>query len=133
MTNKRQKIKWLKRYELAYYRVKDLEYQLTSEDDLSALVLTESKAESGHYSLDDLLVRRELVREEYNSACEECNYIRQEILDTIKSINDTNIYRVLYLKYIALLDWDTIAERVSYSLPSVYRLHSIGIGAIEIT
>lgn len=128
-----EKIEWLNRYKFARYKVLDLEYILKTEDDISALVLTDIRAESGHYSLDNVIIRNEEILEEYKAAYIEYTNIRREILNIIGDIKEPNIYRVIYLRYIALLDWASIAKRMGFSKAYIYKLHVRGLDILDIS
>lgn len=132
LISKEEKINWLKKYEIAFHRLCDLEYRLITERDISALVLKEAKAENSRYSLDDILIKSEELKEEYKRTYEELKNTERNIIYSMRLIKDPAVYRILYLRYIGMLDWAEIADRMGYSKSSIYRLHSKGLEQVTI-
>lgn len=58
--------------------------------------------------------------------------LKQEIRTAINNVSDNNQRLLLRLKYIEFLNWEQIAERMSYSVKQIYRIHSAALKNISI-
>lgn len=56
--------------------------------------------------------------------------LRMEIRETISQIDDAKQILILRYRYIDFMKWEDIAEKMDYSLKSVYRIHSAALGSI---
>lgn len=58
--------------------------------------------------------------------------IKKNIRQAINSVEDHDEYLLLKLKYIHFLTWEQIAEKMSFSLTQVHRIHSKALENIKI-
>lgn len=130
--DKESKIAWLGRYKWALQRALDLEYQLYYDDMLKATILSDAPRTTTNTSLDTALIRREALEIEYIDACEKLLEIRSEIIEAIDKIKDGTAARVLYLRYIVLMDWVDIADTIHYTQRSIRRYHRQGLQALQV-
>lgn len=58
--------------------------------------------------------------------------LKKEIRDAINTVTNPNERLVLRLRYIAFLTWEQVAEKMTYSLKQVHRIHSEALKNIVI-
>lgn len=56
--------------------------------------------------------------------------LRMEIRETISLVEDAKQILVLRYRYIEFMKWEDIAEKMDYSLKSVYRIHSAALDSV---
>ena len=56
--------------------------------------------------------------------------LRMEIRETISLVEDAKQILVLRYRYIDLIKWEDIAEKMDYALKSVYRIHSAALDSV---
>ena len=87
----------------------------SSESDLSAIIARLEK-------------KRERICEAYAGKVE----LKEEIQRAIELMESETEKQVLFLRYVSLLAWDTIADRMNYTVQHVYRLHGYALNHFEI-
>lgn len=58
--------------------------------------------------------------------------VKENIRQAINSVEDKDEYLLLKLKYIHFLTWEQIAEKMSFSLTQVHRIHSKALKNVKI-
>ncbi len=58
--------------------------------------------------------------------------LKKELRDVINSVENPNEKLLLRLRYIEFMTWEQIAERMSYSVVQVYRIHSNALRNVKI-
>lgn len=58
--------------------------------------------------------------------------LKKEIRDAINTVTNPNERLVLRLRYIVFLTWEQVAEKMTYSLKQVHRIHSEALKNIVI-
>ncbi len=56
--------------------------------------------------------------------------LRMEIRETISLVDDAKQILILRYRYIDFMKWEDIAEKMDYSLKSVYRIHTSALNAV---
>lgn len=56
--------------------------------------------------------------------------LRAEIRETISLVDDTKQILVLRYRYIDFMRWEDIADKMEYSLKSIYRFHSAALDSV---
>lgn len=58
----------------------------------------------------------------------ECaEFLRDELIDRLGTIEDEQVRKVMSLRYVHGLEWSAVAERMCFSLRWVMRLHQRGL------
>ena len=57
--------------------------------------------------------------------------LQQSIADVIAQVEQTNLYLVLYERYVNLKRWEDIAYDLSYSTDNIFKLHGRGLQELE--
>lgn len=123
-----EKKEYLLQYGKACKRIKNLKEQLISlrEVEQSAKIqqLSDMPKGSGRdKDLSDLMVRIEKLREKINDEIMRSARIRTMIEEDILEIEDADQARVLRMRYIELLQWEEISDRMKYSRRQVIYMH----------
>lgn len=58
-------------------------------------------------------------------------HVKEELFVLFENLNDVYYKFVLSYRYIELLTWQEIADKINFSLPSVYRFHRLAISELE--
>ncbi len=80
---------------------------------------------------EDLKKNLKRKREEYSKAAAEYARMRTEVIDRIHEINDIDLERVLVLRYVNLMKFENIADKLSYSYDYIRHKHQKALDAFE--
>lgn len=58
--------------------------------------------------------------------------LKNEVIATIDSIQDSDLKRVLFYRYIDRMSWNQIADKVCVSVPTIFRYHKNGLKKIKV-
>lgn len=135
--NNKEKKEYLLQYGKACRRIKNLKEQLVSllEVEQSAKIQQLSdmpKGSSRGKDLSDLMVRIEKLREKINNEIIRSVKIRTIIEEAIFEIEDADQMEVLRLRYIELLQFKEIIDRMKYSEAQVYKIHGNALTNIKL-
>lgn len=120
---------YLKRYREAYLRLKDIALELKSNSDLEAKPIGSMRGGSIS-TLDGRVIRKEFLEEEYSKQLKALIGIRRKITVALDGIHP-ECARILYLRYISMMDYKEIAAHTNYSESHVFRLHQKGLKELE--
>lgn len=56
---------------------------------------------------------------------------KAEMAEKINALSNPLHVRLLYLRYVKLMDWEEIAEEMGYALQHIFRLHKRALQAME--
>ena len=57
---------------------------------------------------------------------------RNEVISTIDLLQDSDLKRVLLYRYISMMGWNAIADKICVSVPTIFRYHSSGLKQIKV-
>ena len=83
-------------------------------------------------STEDALIRLATTEQETQQRLRELVTIREEITQAIAAVDDYDMQAILVRHYLAYETFETIAEKMHYSLISVRRKHKTAIDKIEL-
>lgn len=58
--------------------------------------------------------------------------LRNEVITTIDSLQDSDLKRVLLYRYINKMSWNKIADKICVSVPTIFRYHTNGLKQIKV-
>lgn len=127
---------YLKQYEYAVQRITRLEAELREETILIDAVKSLSDNDGMPHGngiikpTEEKAIRLADKTKRLIDAKKEAVEIRREVFDFVESIPGVE-GDVLFLRYVQLERWTEIADKLSYSLPGVYSIHSRAIELVE--
>jgi len=131
-----KKIEYLRSYKHYWYR------QQNYIDEHNKILAEEAQPCGIDYSADRVqtspedgmlnkILRIEARTKECDEQIEICSKQMAMILDSIMAVNDGELQRLLYLRYIKFWGWEQIAEMMQYSLDHTKgRLHGSALGEV---
>jgi DNA-directed RNA polymerase specialized sigma subunit len=127
---------FLKQYERAVDRASryEAEYKLATEQ-IDAIGSTLSGDGQPHGTgisrkTEDKAVRLTEIREKWKQAKDQAFEVRQRVLEVIIDIPDIE-GKVLYERYINLLTWEQIAEKLYYSNSGIFYAHGRALDIVK--
>lgn len=130
------KKKYLEKYRTAALKIERLkeEYNICQREMLSIKAINYDGMPHGSSGSDlsEIIARLEKRRERIGNAYAEKLETREEIKQAIELLGNEAEKQVLFLRYISLLAWDTIADRMNYTVQHVYRIHGYALNHFEI-
>ena len=72
------------------------------------------------------------LENEINAEIDQFVDLKKEIRDAVNTLSNRNEQLVLRLRYIEFLTWEQVAERMTYSLKQVFRIHGEAVKNIVI-
>lgn len=82
---------------------------------------------SGISDLADTVAQRERIRKKWEAAQKRALDLAEEISEVIEAVPDLDERTLLRLRYINGLKWDKVADKMSYSLPQIFRIHGCAL------
>lgn len=123
----------------AFYLDKQIESKLQQMDSLNALATKATMTLSDMPKnpnkplsrMEDTVVKIVDLQEEISKDMEKLVDIKEDIVNTIKGINEKEIQTLLEKRYLCFEDWEQIAVDLKYNIRHVYRIHSKGLKKIH--
>ena len=79
------------------------------------------------HSGENVIVKIIELENQMNADVDELVNLKEKIMGMIRRITDVEKQLLLELRYISIASWETIAERMNYSLQHVFRLHNAAL------
>lgn len=127
---------FLKQYKIAMERTEryENEYNLAVEeiDAIGSTLGTDGQPHGSGISrkTEDKAIKLAEARDKWQKAKDDAFEIRQRVLDMIIDIPDIE-GKVLYERYINLLTWEQIADKLYYSYTGVFYAHGRALDIVE--
>ena len=136
ITIERKKI-WLNRYRKAKFKAESLWRQAAEWQDTiyhpSCRVLDGMPGSPGFSNTSDIKIIKHLALvDDAAAATARAEQIRKEILEVIEAVSNLDYVKVLTLRYIEGLDWNSIQEKIHYSRQHTARLHHQALNVVQI-
>lgn len=127
---------WLKRYGNAKLEVERLELEREAiretMNGVHAIQYNDMpKNQSTMSDLSDTIMAYEQMNEQITEKQKQMQQIMDEVRSVINMLSVAKYRQVLTLKYINLMEWDSIFKKMDYSPRRVFQLHAEALGAVS--
>ena len=128
------KIQWLNRAFHAEKNAKAWQAKLERDRSLAERISRSGNGTGGTQSntTEDCLIRLAETQEGVQQALRELAGIREEIAAVIRGVDDLDEQTILVRHFLAYEKFDQIAERMSYSESTVYRIYRSALCNVDI-
>ncbi len=83
------------------------------------------------HRMEDIIVKIINMENEINSDIDNLVDLKQEIIKTIKSVNNPEQQTLLELRYLCFRTWEEISVEMGYSIRHIYRLRDEALAKIN--
>lgn len=84
------------------------------------------------HKTENVIVKIVDLQEEIKKYMEGLVDLKKEIVDCIKTVQDSELCTLLELRYLSYLGWEQIATEMNYGLDNIFKLHRKALEQIEI-
>lgn len=85
----------------------------------------------GGSKLEDTVCKIVDLQEEINRDIDRLVVLKNEIISTIKRVEDTELQIVLEKRYLCFESWKDISTEMNYSEQHIYRLHNAALAKVD--
>ncbi|WP_373898846.1 DUF1492 domain-containing protein [Haloimpatiens sp. FM7315] len=83
------------------------------------------------HSMEDTIVKMVDLENEINEDIDALVNIKQEVVTTIKKVDNQEYQTLLELRYLCFKSWEQIAMELGYDLRWIYRLHQRALAVVK--
>lgn len=117
----------IKLYQSEVNRIRDEITSLSSVDYSAPVVQSSNRTD-----LADRVARLEEAEEQNRQACLLLSKLIEEVVATIKQVKNATLCMLLYYRYIKLLTWEEVADKIHHTTRAIHRtLHRQALTEVD--